>query len=88
MKFILIIIKKFKLISGENKRKEYGKQRMWGSIGFGIFGISAGYLVDVFSRDETNKDYTCIFYIMLIAMIFDIIVSATLTKVFNKLSCY
>ncbi|XP_043481994.1 major facilitator superfamily domain-containing protein 6 isoform X1 [Leptopilina heterotoma] len=65
---------------GEDKRKEYGKQKMWGSIGFGIFGISAGYLVDVFSRDETNKDYTCIFYIMLVAMIFDMIVSATLTK--------
>lgn len=54
---------------------------MWGSIGFGIFGISAGYLVDVFSHGSTEKDYTCIFYIMLIAMIFDIVVSATLKKV-------
>ncbi|XP_033223458.1 major facilitator superfamily domain-containing protein 6 isoform X2 [Belonocnema kinseyi] len=69
----------FNLLGGD-KRKEYGKQKMWGSIGFGIFGISAGYLVDVFSRGETQKDYTCIFYIMLIAMIFDIIVSSTLRK--------
>lgn len=54
---------------------------MWGSIGFGIFGISAGYLVDVLSHSSTDKDYTSIFYIMLIAMIFDMIVSATLKKV-------
>ena len=66
---------------GDERRKEYGKQKMWGSIGFGIFGISAGYLVDVLSRGSAEKDYTCIFYILLIAMIFDMIVSATLKKV-------
>ncbi|XP_012138010.1 sugar baby transporter isoform X2 [Megachile rotundata] len=65
---------------GNERRKEYGKQKMWGSIGFGIFGISAGYLVDVFSKGQSEKDYSCIFYIMLIVMIFDIIVSATLRK--------
>lgn len=65
---------------GEERRKEYGKQKMWGSIGFGIFGISAGYLVDVFSKGQLEKDYTCIFYIMLIIMICDIVVSATLKK--------
>ncbi|XP_076246428.1 sugar baby transporter isoform X2 [Calliopsis andreniformis] len=65
---------------GEERRKEYGKQKMWGSIGFGIFGISAGYLVDVFSKGQVEKDYTCIFYIMLITMIFDIMLSATLKK--------
>ncbi|KOC63116.1 Major facilitator superfamily domain-containing protein 6 [Habropoda laboriosa] len=65
---------------GNEKNKEYGKQKMWGSIGFGIFGISAGYLVDVFSEGKLEKDYTCIFYIMLVIMIFDIIVSTTLRK--------
>lgn len=65
---------------GNERRKEYGKQKMWGSIGFGIFGISAGYLVDVFSEGQLQKDYTCIFYIMLITMIFDIIVSTTLKQ--------
>ncbi|XP_015607648.1 major facilitator superfamily domain-containing protein 6 isoform X2 [Cephus cinctus] len=65
---------------GDENRKDYGKQKMWGSIGFGIFGISAGYLIDVFSRGQSQKDYTCIFYIMLIAMILDIIVSFTIKK--------
>ncbi|XP_050600988.1 major facilitator superfamily domain-containing protein 6 [Bombus affinis] len=69
----------FNLLGNEG-RKEYGKQKMWGSIGFGIFGISAGYLVDLFSEGKIQKDYTCIFYIMLVIMIFDIIVSATLRK--------
>ncbi|XP_072755579.1 major facilitator superfamily domain-containing protein 6 isoform X1 [Anoplolepis gracilipes] len=66
---------------GYEKRNDYGKQKMWGSIGFGIFGISAGYLVDLLSEGQYEKDYTCIFYIMLIAMIADIIVVAvTLNK--------
>ncbi|XP_050457331.1 major facilitator superfamily domain-containing protein 6 isoform X1 [Cataglyphis hispanica] len=66
---------------GYEKRNDYGKQKMWGSIGFGIFGISAGYLVDLLSEGQYEKDYTCIFYIMLIAMIADIVVVAvTLRK--------
>lgn len=69
------------IFPGNERRKEYGKQKMWSSIGFGIFGISAGYMVDVFSEGKFQKDYTCIFYMMLIIMIFDIIVSATLRKV-------
>lgn len=60
---------------------------MWGSIGFGIFGISAGYLVDLFSEGKLQKDYTCIFYIMLVIMVLDIIVSATLRKVKLLLLC-
>lgn len=66
---------------GHERRNDYGKQKMWGSIGFGVFGISAGYMVDFFSKRQHEKDYTCIFYIMLISMIGDILVSATLKKV-------
>ncbi|XP_043492952.1 major facilitator superfamily domain-containing protein 6 [Polistes fuscatus] len=65
---------------GNERRSDYGKQRMWGSIGFGIFGIAAGYLVDIFSEGEFQKDYTCIFFMMLIFMILDIMVSSTLRK--------
>ncbi|XP_071557243.1 major facilitator superfamily domain-containing protein 6 [Temnothorax nylanderi] len=65
---------------GHERRNDYGKQKMWGSIGFGIFGISAGYLIDLSSKGQYNKDYTCIFYIMLVAMVADIVVSATLKK--------
>ncbi|KAG7189793.1 hypothetical protein KM043_017454 [Ampulex compressa] len=71
---------------GNDRRKEYGKQKMFGSIGFGIFGISAGYLVDIFSEGKLQKDYSCIFYIMLVAMIFDIVVSSMLKKKNPKLA--
>ncbi|KAG5321646.1 MFSD6 protein, partial [Pseudoatta argentina] len=65
---------------GNEKRNDYGKQKMWGSLGFGIFGISAGYLIDLSSKGQYEKDYTSIFYIMLVAMFADILVSATLKK--------
>ncbi|XP_029163760.1 major facilitator superfamily domain-containing protein 6 isoform X1 [Nylanderia fulva] len=66
---------------GYERRNDYGKQKMWGSIGFGWFGIGAGYLVDLSSQGQHEKDYTCIFYIMLIAMLADIlVVSLTLRK--------
>ncbi|XP_011259803.1 major facilitator superfamily domain-containing protein 6 isoform X2 [Camponotus floridanus] len=65
---------------GYERRNDYGKQKMWGSIGFGIFGISAGWLVDLLSEGQYGKDYTCIFYIMLVAMIADIIIVAVTLK--------
>lgn len=68
-------------VSGNERRNDYGKQKMWGSLGFGIFGISAGYLIDLSSKGQYEKDYTSIFYIMLVAMFADILVSATLKKV-------
>lgn len=61
---------------------------MWGSIGFGIFGISAGYLVDLLSEGQYDKDYTCIFYIMLVAMIADIIIVAVTLKKVQKIFKY
>lgn len=69
------------LTSGYERRNDYGKQKMWGGIGTGVFCISAGYMVDFFSKKQHEKDYSCIFYIMLVAMIGDIMVSATLKKV-------
>jgi len=72
-------------ILGNERRKDYGKQKMWGSIGFGIFCISTGYLIDASSEERYEKDYTWIFYLMLVAMIADIMVSITLKKVQKKL---
>ncbi|KAL7291114.1 hypothetical protein TKK_0015243 [Trichogramma kaykai] len=63
---------------GNDSNKDYGKQRMWGSVGVGIFGISAGYLIDLFSHGSEIKDYSCIFYLMLIAMAFDVLFSTQL----------
>ena len=35
----------------DGKHENYGSQRVWGSIGWGLFTILAGYLVDTYSVD-------------------------------------
>ncbi|XP_064212553.1 major facilitator superfamily domain-containing protein 6-A [Tribolium castaneum] len=50
----------------------YGKQRLWGSIGFGATGLIAGYAVDLFSKNHTN--YAAAYVTMLICSMFDLLV--------------
>jgi len=53
----------FNLLDG--KHENYGSQRVWGSIGWGLFTILAGYLVDTYSVDLNGaKDYTPALYLM------------------------
>lgn len=66
---------------GEDNGNRYGKQKMWGSVGFGIFGIGAGYIVDLASFGKSQKDYSFVFYLMLVAMALDMLVSSRLKKV-------
>ena len=42
---------------------DYGSQRVWGSIGWGLFTIIAGYMVDSGSSGPA-KDYTPAFYLL------------------------
>lgn len=56
----------------------YGYQRLWGTVGWGIFAIISGLLVDEFSKGHAQKDYTIVFYLMLIMLIFDVAVSSKL----------
>lgn len=52
----------------------YGKQRLWGSVGWGIFSLMTGALIDVFS-EGAYKDYTVAFVLMFIFMCGDVAVS-------------
>lgn len=56
----------------------YGNQRLCGSIGFGVFSIIAGVLVDQMSHGSANKDYTIVFWMTLVIMGFDLFASAKL----------
>lgn len=40
-------------VLGENRQMKYGKQRIYGSIGFGITSLIAGYAMDLHSNDWT-----------------------------------
>ncbi|CAI6357550.1 unnamed protein product [Macrosiphum euphorbiae] len=47
---------------GDRSAEDFGKQKCWGSIGWGGFSIFIGWLVDVFSFDKKDKDYSPVFY--------------------------
>ncbi|XP_021956189.1 major facilitator superfamily domain-containing protein 6 isoform X2 [Folsomia candida] len=54
---------------------KYGRQRLWGTIGWGIFQLVAGYLIDTSSQGKLLKDYTPSFYITAGLLTIDLIVA-------------
>ncbi|KAK2584703.1 hypothetical protein KPH14_007037 [Odynerus spinipes] len=52
-------------VLGEGGQMGYGRQRVWGTIGFGISAFLAGYAVDLWSEGETIKTYTPAFILVL-----------------------
>ncbi|KAH8300485.1 hypothetical protein KR018_008665 [Drosophila ironensis] len=64
----------------------YGKQRLCGSLGWGVFALLAGVIVDQMSHGEVNKNYTAVFWMALIIMGFDVFASSKLKHVQTHLS--
>ncbi|XP_023160958.2 major facilitator superfamily domain-containing protein 6 isoform X2 [Drosophila hydei] len=57
----------------------YGRQRLCGSLGWGIFALLAGLLVDTMSKEGSlDKNYTIVFWMTLIIMGFDMLASTKL----------
>ncbi|XP_023942690.1 major facilitator superfamily domain-containing protein 6-A isoform X2 [Bicyclus anynana] len=52
----------------------YGKQRLWGSVGFGLFSLLTGVLIDAFSSGAV-KNYTVAFVLMFVFLCGDVLVS-------------
>ncbi|XP_045204652.2 major facilitator superfamily domain-containing protein 6-like [Mercenaria mercenaria] len=48
-----------------DKRGRWGKQRLWGSIGFALFAITSTYIMDALSKSNKTVNYTVSFYIFL-----------------------
>jgi len=63
------------MFSGDKSAEDFGKQKCWGSIGWGGFSISIGWLVDIFSFNKKDKDYSPVFYssILVTALNFGVI---------------
>ncbi|KAK1120051.1 hypothetical protein K0M31_012779 [Melipona bicolor] len=59
-------------ILGEGSQMGYGRQRVWGTIGFGISAFLAGYAVDYWSKGEIIKTYTPAFLLVFIFTIIDL----------------
>ncbi|XP_075229092.1 major facilitator superfamily domain-containing protein 6-A-like isoform X2 [Lycorma delicatula] len=45
-----------------DRPSEFGKQRLFGSLGWGLMTLIGGFFVDLFSKDRTKKNYSPIFY--------------------------
>ncbi|RZC41121.1 MFS 1 domain containing protein, partial [Asbolus verrucosus] len=57
---------------GLDNEYHYGKQRLWGSIGFGLTALLAGYVVNIFS--ESSLNYAPAFIAMFICSIVDLLI--------------
>lgn len=79
-----LFIRLYVLLFLGDKPNLYGNQRLWGSVGWGLFSIVAGFMVDNFSESDTNKNYTSVFYLMLGMMVLDLIVAFRLKVSFLK----
>ncbi|XP_033342281.1 major facilitator superfamily domain-containing protein 6 isoform X2 [Megalopta genalis] len=60
-------------VLGEGGQMSYGRQRVWGTIGFGIAAFLAGYAVDYWSEGKMIKVYTPAFLLIFIFSFFDIL---------------
>ncbi|XP_031843125.1 major facilitator superfamily domain-containing protein 6 [Nomia melanderi] len=60
-------------ILGEGGQMGYGRQRVWGTIGFGISAFLAGYAVDYWSEGSIIKIYTPAFLLIFIFSFIDIL---------------
>ncbi|XP_077984491.1 major facilitator superfamily domain-containing protein 6-like [Glandiceps talaboti] len=64
---------------GDN-RGDYGKQRLWGAFGFGVFAFISGLMMDVFSGDFTasEKNYDSAFAMYIILVIIAAVIATQL----------
>ncbi|XP_045598903.2 major facilitator superfamily domain-containing protein 6-B isoform X2 [Procambarus clarkii] len=63
------------------KTGDYGIQRAWGTVGWGLMGPLSGLLIDWWSGSSTTKNYTPAFLLCLFLGSSDIIISSATIKV-------
>ncbi|OWF35989.1 major facilitator superfamily domain-containing protein 6-A-like [Mizuhopecten yessoensis] len=49
-----------------DQRNQYGKQRLWGTLGFALFSITSSFLMEFMSTDPAKADFTASFYLFLV----------------------
>ncbi|XP_011861775.1 PREDICTED: uncharacterized protein LOC105558607 isoform X2 [Vollenhovia emeryi] len=60
-------------ILGTGGQMKYGKQRLWGSVGFSLVSLVSGYTTDLWSQGKIYKTYTPAFILMLVFIVNDLI---------------
>ncbi len=54
--------------------EDFGGQRLWASVGWGICSVMVGYLIDLDSRDKLLFDYSTPMKIFLLFLLADMVV--------------
>ncbi|XP_071581474.1 major facilitator superfamily domain-containing protein 6-like [Temnothorax nylanderi] len=60
-------------ILGKNTETEYGKQRVWGGVGYSLAALLTGYTVDTWSQGKTYTSYTPAFLLVFVFSCVDLI---------------
>ncbi|XP_014208100.1 major facilitator superfamily domain-containing protein 6-B [Copidosoma floridanum] len=60
-------------VLGTGGEMSYGRQRVWGSVGFGLTAFMAGYAMDWWSRADTVKSYTPAFILISVFTCIDLL---------------
>ena len=68
------------------ERGKWGKQRLWGSVGFALFGGASGLVMDIYSLDKLTIDYTWSFVAFAVLEIATALTVCTY-KISGALSC-
>jgi len=61
------------LVFIEDKPEDYGRQKCWGSVGWGLFSMIIGLLVDRVSEKKKKKDYSPLFYSSILLTVLNLI---------------
>lgn len=72
--FVIQINVMLQFLPGD-KPNHFGQQRLWGAVGWGLFTVIAGFIVDELSKTQFKKDYTIAFYIVVVNVLLSIVVS-------------
>ncbi|KYN10395.1 Major facilitator superfamily domain-containing protein 6 [Trachymyrmex cornetzi] len=74
------------VILGQDKRLKYGKQRLWGAVGYGTVACLSGYMIDFFSHDKIYKNYIPPMFLVIIFTCIDFICCIKLELPFQSQS--
>jgi MFS family permease len=52
-----------------DSRMKFGRQRFWGSVGYGLFGVVSSLIMDTFQKNDADKNYTYSFIMFAVFLI-------------------
>lgn len=61
------------MFSGEGNELKFGRQRCWGTIGFGVTACLTGYMIDWWSQNKIYKNYAPSIFLAIIFTCIDFI---------------